>query len=275
MRVIIALPKSRSGSTFLRDILTAHPDVWIGNELRLYTSLSWCGHFQQAWTCVKQNRYPVTLAQGYEAVKSAYEAIEKNRPNLTRRVRKKELSCECIRALEKRLFPKDKKVIGDKGYVPIAPVPFAMRHSLLDALSLGLEMKVLWIYRDPRDTFTSIARFRAKDKVGGKEEHQVWHSLWAHDPYRHSLEWVRAWENWDRVKVDIPHLEIKYESLIAHPVKNLSGIATFLGIGLTPMVKYFDNNVKKGSLGYWKKYQPNIESRMHKSIFPLMKRLGY
>lgn len=275
-RIIIALPKSRSGSTFLREVLSAHPRVWIGNELRLYTNLAWCSYFQQAWQAVKENRYPIRGPEAYERIKQAYEKVEKRHPNLTRRARKKDVSKECIIELEKALFPKLCNVVGDKGYVPIAPVPYAMEYSLMDALSLDLPMKVIWIYRDPRDTFTSIARFRAKNKIGGKERHLIWHPLWSHDPYRHSLEWIAAWKNWDRIKKQIPYIEVKYEAFMERPGETLERVVQFLGLGsFEPMWKYFQKNVKRGSLGYWKKYQPNIEERIHKSIFPLMKRLGY
>jgi len=266
-RVLIGLPKSRSGSTFMRDVLTGHPAVWIGHETRLYCQLAWTDHFQNVWQ--RRERYPDRGKRVAGALDGAFKAMAQRYPNLSRRRSSPKLSAECIIELEKRLFPNDKiRVLGDKGYISLPPTKL-MLNSLLEAVALPMPMKVIYIYRDPRNVFTSIRRFAA-----GRE---IWQPLWVHDPFRHSIEWVEAWENWEKIKKQgkVPWLEIKYETLINEPDKQLARVAKFLGLNnAQPFVGTFKKKLK-GSVGNWQKQQPNIESQMHPSIFALMEKLGY
>jgi LPS sulfotransferase NodH len=98
-----------------------------------------------------------------------------------------------------------------------------------------------------------------------------------HDPFRHSIEWVEAWQHWEAIKKKgkVPCLEIRYETLISNPGQQLARVAKFLGLNNPkPFVATFKRKVK-GSVGNWRKQQPHIEAQMHPSIFPLMERLGY
>ena len=266
-RVLIGLPKSRSGSTFLQEVLSGHHAVWIGRETRLYCQLNWCSHFQNVMS--RKDRYPDRGKHVPAALEGAYKAMAKRYPDLSRRRSSPKLSAECIVELENRLFPGDKiRILGDKGYISLPPTKL-MINSLLEAVALPLPIKVIYIYRDPRNVFTSIRRFAA-----GRE---IWQPLWVHDPYRHSIEWVEAWKHWEAIKAkgNVPCLEIKYETLIREPEKQLGRIAKFLPVqNHQPFVDTFKKKLK-GSVGDWKKQQPHIEDQMHPSIFPLMAKLGY
>lgn len=259
-RVIIVMAMSRVGSTFLRRILTDHKDVYITNETRLYTPRPWTSYFHAAM--VRIDRYPMDKDEALAALEGAYFGAEKDFRDVTRRHRSPEASAMCVRAVEDALLP-DYRIVGDKGYTPgILESDFFRKFA--DLLSL----KIIFIYRDPRDTFTSIGRNKAD---------YPWNPLWAEDPRRHSIQWVANMRSWFFVRDRFPHLEVKYEQLMAEPRIVLRQVAAFLDLkSAGPLVGSFKQRIEKREhIGYWQELYPEMEAELHPDIFPIMSELGY
>lgn len=261
-RVMVCMAMSRVGSSFLRKVLTGHRDVFITNESRLYTPRPWTSYFHSAM--VRIDRYPVEKEIGLKALDLAYWSVEgmDEFKDVTRRHRTPEAGAICVRAIEDGLFP-GLPVVGDKGYTPgVLKSPFFKKFAGL----LGL--KVIMIYRDPRDTLTSIGRNKAD---------YPYNVLWAEDPRRLSIEWIGNMRSWFEVKDEYDHLEMKYEELMREPRSVLNQVSKFLDLkSAGPFVGEFKRLVNKHDhIGYWKDLYPNMEAEMHPDIFPIMKTLEY
>lgn len=263
-RVIICMAMSRVGSTFLRRILTDHDDVYVTNETRLYTPRPWTSYFHAAM--VKVDEYPLPKEDALVALEEAYWEVEVDEElrNVTRRHRSPEASAACVRAVEAALLP-GYQVVGDKGYTP-----GVLKSSFFKKFANLLSLKVIFMYRDPRDTFTSIGRNKAN---------YPYNVLWAEDPRRHSIQWIGNMRSWFQVKEDgvMPYLEVRYEQLMEEPRIVLRRVAEFLGLkSAGPLVGSFKKRVEKlDHIGYWQELYPQMEAELHPDIFPIMEEYGY
>jgi hypothetical protein len=260
-RVLICMVMSRVGSTFLRRILADHPDIYITNETRLYYPRPWVQYFHAAM--VKIDSYPIEKGKGLAALEQAYWSVEGQFRDVERRHRSIEASVTCIRAIEDALLG-GYQVIGDKGYNA-----GLLTQPLVGGIAEALNLRAIFLYRDPRDTFTSLGR---------NKKSYPYNILWAEDPRRHSITWVRNFRAWEKAKESkpMPLLEVKYERLMEDYKGVIREIAQFVGVHAGPMIKSFRKHVaKRDHLGYWKELYPDMESELHPDIFPIMERLGY
>lgn len=261
-RVIICMAMSRVGSTFLQTILTAHPDVYITNETRLYNPRPWTSYFHAAMAAI--DRYPLPREEALEALERAYWSVQGHFGEVDRRHRSPEAAAMCIRAVEDALLP-GYKVVGDKGYSA-----GILKNDLMKRLARLMPFKVIFLYRDPRDTFASLGR--------NKKDYS-YNVVWCEDPHRHSIAWVKSMQTWAQVKEEgkIPYLEMKYEQLMETPREVLRGVARFLDLrSAGPLVGAFKRKVaKRDHIGYWKELYPDMEEELHPDIFPIMEELGY
>lgn len=262
--VIICMAFSRVGSTFLRRLLTDHPDAYITNETRLYLARPWTSYFHAAM--VAADKYPLPKDEVMAALEDAYWSVEEQPQfaNVTRRHRSAEASATCLQAVEDALLP-NYRIVGDKGYTP-----GALKNKLFGEMAKLMDLRVIFLYRDPRDTFASIGRHRTD---------YPYNVMWAEDPRRHSIEWIGNMRSWKQVKREaaFPILEVKYEELMATPRPVLRSIARFLGLrSAGPMVGSFKKRVaKRDHIGYWKRLYPGMEDELHPDIWPIMEEYGY
>lgn len=260
-RVLIAMVMSRVGSTFLRRILADHPDIYITNETRLYYPRPWVQYFHAAM--VKMDRYPIPKEEGLAALERAYWDVEGRFRDVERRHRSVEASVACIRAIEDALLP-GYRVVGDKGYNA-----GLLTQPLVGGIAKSLNLRAIFLYRDPRDTFTSLGR---------NKKDYPFNVLWAEDPHRHSIAWVRNFRAWEKAKeaAPMPLLEVKYERLMGSHKEVLREVANFVGVHAGPMIKSFRRHVaKRDHIGYWRELYPGMEKELHPDIFPVMDELGY
>lgn len=259
-RVIIVMAMSRVGSTFLRRILADHKDVYITNETRLYTPRPWTSYFHAAM--VRVDRYPLPKEEALAALDAAYWSVEYKFPDVTRRHRSPDASAMCVRAVEDALLP-GYQVVGDKGYTP-----GVLKGKFFEEFARQLSLKIIFIYRDPRDTFTSIGRNKTD---------YPYNVLWAEDPRRHSIQWIGNMRSWFAIRGKFPYLEVKYERLMSEPRPVLREVQGFLELkSAGPLVGSFKNHVaKRDHLGYWRDLYPDMERELHPDIFPIMEELGY
>lgn len=215
---------------------------------------------------VAKDKYPVEEQKLMVALEDAYWSVEglPQFRNVTRRHRDAEMSALCIRAVQDALLP-DYQVVGDKGYTP-----GALKGGLFKKMAKILNLKVIFLYRDPRDTFASIGRNRSD---------YSFNVMWAEDPRRHSIEWIGNMRSWKQVKQEaaFPVLEVKYEQLMASPRPVLRQVAKFLGLrSAGPLVGSFKERVaKRDHIGYWKRLYPGMEDELHPDIWPIMEEYGY
>lgn len=262
--VVICMAFSRVGSTFLRRILTDHPDVHITNETRLYLPRPWTSFFHTAMKEV--DKYSLPKKEALAALEEAYWSVEglPQFADVTRRHRSAEGSALCICAVEDALLPRF-QVVGDKGYMP-----GVLKGGLFKKMAQFMDLRVIFLFRDPRDTFASVGRH---------SEGYPYNWLWAEDPRRHSIEWIGNMRSWEQVKQEaaFPCLEVKYEQLMAEPRIVLRQVARFLGLrSAGPLVGAFKERVaKRDHIGYWKRLYPGMEDELHPDIWPIMERYGY
>ena len=125
------------------------------------------------------------------------------------------------------------------------------------------EMKIIHIYRDPRDVISSfVTKF-----WGGNEPVDVVKG------HRYKLE------KWIELKKEIPndiHFEIKLEDLIDNQESKLSEILNFIGLPFDESVLNIELSRERGHVGRWKKELSSQDIKLIRSeLEDIMSKYGY
>lgn len=285
-RLIIAVPTSRNGSTFLMRVLNAHPEVCITNEARLYRLRFWPCHFLQAIEVL--DRYPIGKKAGVPALRREFGHVSKDYPDIPLRYRDWGISAHCIKAVENALFGKDRKgYVGDKGYLPLPPPSHDRAVTIEEAIKLFSDMRVIFLHRDPRDVLTSMYRTHKRYVERGIklplehpsrwDKNPAWHPTRTFDVWRQSREWAWVMKRWrEEIAPRCSSLKIRYEGLMDDPESALREVGRFLGLDPSSMVKEFHKRVAhRDHVGYWRRLLPDLEKKAHPSMLGEMKRWGY
>jgi hypothetical protein len=197
---IVVYGAPRSGTTYLEQILNAHPDVFISHEIRLF-----------AWL-----KRTLALTQDHLLVANDREAfVDHLRASLP----------QVIRDFYSARAP-DARYWGDKN-------PHYTDPRAAGSLELVAELfpgsRFIHIIRDGRDVVTSILR---KEKDGRpwatfEEAHQAWK--------RH----VRLGRAFGEAMPPTRYFELRYEDMVADDLAVAGEIFGFLGLSVEPAVEAF------------------------------------
>lgn len=252
MRLILK-GSSRCGTTITRDILSAHPEVFLTNELRLYykSTRTHAGSLSLLLDGTPEEYFNNLLKNINNSNVGKLSSLNKNTfvsdclQTLT-----EDTMLGKIEAAESVLFSNNYKYYGDKG----APV------SIMKKLP---KTKVIFIYRDGRDVASSGARFKRGLKAP-----------WANDPKVNAEHWAGNMQtNFNSLEEFNDCLVIKFEDYIDYPDKNFKLISEFLGLDYKPYKSMI--NFEKMHKGYYTKHWPNWKKEASVSVIKMLERLKY
>lgn len=255
MRLLVT-GRQRSGTTITRALLNTHPDIWITNELLLYDFFSGYGKFQSFSKWVKK-RFKKTHRQERYAFPFDIDAASFKRQYKQNLGKRKNLSAKII-AAEDCIFQNRFSVFGDKGGLGAIRV----------LQKAGLPFKVLYLFRDGRDSVASSIS-RHKDK----KDDDSWKTS---DPFESSLYWANEIKKWLELKERLnkdSYIEIQFEKYVDAPDETLEKIAAFLEVD-----NKFDLNVldtSKANIGRYKTELPDWQNSFSKEAVDVLKGLGY
>lgn len=132
------------------------------------------------------------------------------------------------------------------------------------------DIKYIHVYRDGRDSVASGMRM---NYVFGKRW-QPWKDM---NPYKNSKDWADSINRWNKTKIDLDYLDIKFEDYIDYPEKNSKLMAKFLEVDNKPLIKAESSliDIKQTHRGCYKKWCPNWEETFHPDAIELLKELYY
>jgi hypothetical protein len=197
---IIVYGAPRSGTTYLEQILNAHPAIYISNETRVF---AWLHH-------------ALTLTQDDQLVSSHRETfVEHLRAAFP----------QMIRGFYRRLTP-EARYWGDKNPHYADPLN---RGCLETVAELFPQSRFICIIRDGRDVVTSLMRRQAEGRPWVTFDE-------AHDTWKWHVHYGRLFSQ--KLPND-RYFEIRYEDLVADDVVQAAQLFRFLGIEFDPAVKAF------------------------------------
>lgn len=215
---IIITGHERSGTTLLRNLCNAHPDIILTMEFGNFLGLGKSARQYAAFIRDRQriNRYRSFLVQG--AREQKWIEVYKSRRFVRRYLKEiKKLKCKVVstKALDlslKSIFPKA-SIFGDK-------FPYYIQH--LDKLIGQPNLKIIVIYRDCRDVVSSTLQMVRTD--WGKREF----IKNIDSAEKVAKRWVGAIEQIEKYQ-DKLHI-IRYEDLISNQDQYIEELSNFLKI---------------------------------------------
>lgn len=210
--------KSRSGSTFLSDMLVKHPEIALTPESNLLANLwNWAGEDDQ----IIETSVQLTdaLKAVYTEVKFAtwnmdmYELKEHLEQFLPFRV--SSLFYEIVKSYSKKNFPTAKNFGLKKGGWYLENIDILFK--------LYPNARVLHIIRDGRAVYASSKR----------AIHSETGFLFEVDPIKSAQAWKRVINYTESYRTDQRYLEIRYEDLINATENTIKEILSFLKVDLT------------------------------------------
>jgi hypothetical protein len=198
---IVVYGAPRSGTTYLEQVLNAHPEVFISHETRVF---AWLYH---AMRLTDDHRLVANQREGFvEYLRSTFP--------------------EMMRDFYRRLAP-DARYWGDKN--PHYADPF--NHGTLDLVAeLFPQSRFIHIIRDGRDVVSSLTRKRS-------EQNKPWVTFeQAHHTWKKHVRFGRAF---GETLPPTRYFELRYEDLIADDVALARRMFGFLDIDLHPAVEDF------------------------------------
>ena len=233
---------ARSGTTLMKNILDAHPNISCGHELKLVPLF--CSVPRTWWKDMQHQLIPGGMTQeGMDETFAAATAI---------------YILRCSKINKQRIAEKTPHNVTEFGvlhrYFPNAQFVHVLRDGRAVAASL-LEQN--WV------DLTNLQ--------GGK----VWYTQNTANAGRY---WCHIIENANTQRETIPdshYKVVRYEALVNHPEDTLRDLFAFLGEPWDPIVLQ-KNNVHASSLDVWRQKltQEQIDE-FNKVAAPMMKRLGY
>ena len=245
MPVFFIVGHARSGTTWLRTILNAHPEILCRGEGRFFERNFWWEDFEESelTNIPPSSLYGAILESKYlrawveRSVWAAGEDTERHLANLTR------MAVDYF--LAEQLSGTNKRIVGDK-------TPFASAEALEDISEVYPDAKVIHIIRDGRDVAVSVIHHiwnYAKNEGGMYEldpeelEKRYAYREGSMDVLAESLftqerlagiarEWRaavgKATED-GRALLGSNYIEVRYEDLLERPVEEVGRLLKFLG----------------------------------------------
>jgi hypothetical protein len=265
MKKLILTGSSRCGTTITRDILSAHPKIWLTNELRVFFD---------------QN--PSRLAMGpclYADTAEEYFTALKNKVIKAENVdyhkfppgfdfnKMVELCLAHLKedTLEGRLDAVYTALAGNNNLEWFGDKQ-ARPNVLKKMYELGIDYRLIIIYRDGRD----VAASGARQKKGAPPP-------WSNDPAENADSWAAIFENQLSVlEILDPNMYvlIRFEDYILEPDKNFELIGELLGIDHNEFNKTIFKK-EKAHMGYYAQWCPDWEQTFTERSKAMLKRLGY
>lgn len=224
--VFFIVAAARSGTTLLRTILDAHPNVSIPPESKLIIHLKSKYNNSQNWNDERVKGFISDLLFDKKVMnhwqidpeKLYNELLEIPEPQ-----RSFTLFCKIIYLHQPSIFPKKEAVIiGDKN-----PVYSIFIEELLEIFPSA---KFIHLIRDPRDVIVSNRKNFARNNVA------VFSQYWK--TYNRQINWVKK-------KYPQQFYTIRYEDLVNEPEKNIREISNFLAIEYDPKSLLFYKTIEE------------------------------
>jgi Sulfotransferase family/Domain of unknown function (DUF6473) len=252
---IVVYGAPRSGTTYLEQILNAHPDVFISHETRVF-----------AW-----------LHRVLEVLPQDDRLVSNERDAFTSHLRA--VFPELIRDFYRDLAP-DAVYWGDKN-----PHYAARYHAGCLEMIAGMfpRSRFIHIIRDGRDVVSSILR---KHYAGGKpwvKSFEQAHTVWTSHVERGTA--------FGRTLAEGRYFELRYEDLVADDVALSAQMFNFLGLELNPAVEAFCRGQRENRIPFkeptrdfgrgiaasdWERiFSPDEQRRSLELIGPHLIRHGY
>jgi hypothetical protein len=261
MKKLILTGSSRCGTTITRDILSAHPKIWLTNELRIFfdsLALGPCLYADTAEEYFTALKNKVIKGEGIEYHKFP-PGFDFNRMVELCKAHLKEDTLEGrLEAVFAALVGNnDFEWFGDKQVRPKV---------LLKMYESGIAYKLIVIYRDGRD----VAASGARKKRGLPPP-------WSNNPVENADSWALVFENFFAIleKLDPSiYVTIRFEDYILEPDKNFELIGELLGIDPNEFDKTMFNK-EEAHMGYYTQWCPDWEQTFTDRSKAMLKKLGY
>jgi hypothetical protein len=268
-RLLLIGGRPRSGTTLLRDLCDAHPDITLTHEFGTFLALNepydlyrdeivrrWraqrvlhCRIRRSGSTKRRMRRWAISM-RGHAFAIRYLDKIRRYRPG--------PIDLPAVEATLREVFPRA-GVVGDKmpDYV-----------HLLDTLAPTRGLACVMLYRDCRDVTSShlkLARTSWRNQRWIRDQDTA---------EKVAGRWVDALETMERQR-DRIHT-VRYEDLVREPRRELTALAQWLGVEPTGFPEGSIRNVRERSIG---KYKDGLSDQELEAVMnvagPTMARLGY
>lgn len=242
--VFFIIGRPRSGTTLIRHLLDAHPNILIPSECNFILALSGKYSHKKKFDRATLSSFLSDLRQtkAFSTLSIDNEQLEKNIMSAPENISYQQL-CKRVHASYCSLHAKDEiKLIGDKN-----PAYSSENFNLI--FSLFPASKYIHIVRDYRDQIVSLMTGDFK----------------LPSPAFIAISWKKSMRTINRFKHQLPDsfYTLRYEDFVAEPEQQLQNICSFLGV--TYHAEVFDYINKKEEYFL---HQPNIRYKtIHKSLF--------
>jgi hypothetical protein len=268
-RLLLIGGRPRSGTTLLRDLCDAHPDITLTHEFGTFLALNepydvYRAGILSRWRAqsilhcrIRRSRRMNRRAWRW-AISMRGHAFAIRYLDKIRRYRPGIVDLRAVEGTLREIFPRA-GVVGDKmpDYV-----------HLLDTLAPTSGLANVVIYRDCRDVTSSHLKLA---RTNWRNQH------WIRDQdtaEKVAARWVAAMETMEKQK-DRIHI-IRYEDLVREPRRELVGLAEWLGIDPAGFTEESFRSVRDSGIGKHVEglSEQELEALM-KVAGPTMARLGY
>jgi hypothetical protein len=265
MNKIIIQGSSRCGTTITRDILSAHPKIWLTNELRVFCDKNpskrvigpclYADTAEEYFTALKDK---VIKGEGpeYHKFPPGFD-FNKMVELCLAHLKEDTLEGRLDAVLSALAGKNDFEWFGDKQ---------ARLNVLIKMYELGINYKLIVIYRDGRD----VAASGVRHKRGLSPP-------WSNNPVENADHWATVFEEQFPVleKIDPSmYVLIRFEDYILKPDKNFELIGELLGVDPNEFDKTMFNKAE-AHMGYYTKWCPDWEQTFTDRSKAMLKRLGY
>lgn len=268
-RLLLIGGRPRSGTTLLRDLCDAHPDITLTHEFGTFAALDEPYHAYRKRILSKWRAQPILQCRTFRPLptmsRSRRWAIS-TRGHLfairyLRKIRRYRPGCIDLSAVEatlREVFP-GASIVGDKTpeYV-----------HLLDKLAPTSGLSSVMIYRDCRDVTSSHL------KLARTSWSNQW---WIRDQdtaEKVAKLWVTAVDTMERHR-DRIHI-VRYEDLVREPRRELTALAEWVGVDPAGFSEGTWKSVRDDGIG---KHRSSLSEQELKAVMdiagPTMARLGY
>lgn len=252
-RVLLIGGHVRSGTTLVRQLCNAHPDMAITHELRCFAAPeeSYGAHARYILDdCLKRaKRLPHEAIPRFRLTSRYLWRLRMHYDN-----RAGGVQAMAVEAALRDLFP-GTRIVGDK-------TPLYVFH--LARLVKKPQLSILVVVRDARDVVNSTLE-RVKNGRWGT----YWHNIDTHEAV--AQRWVRAMLETERHREQVQ--VIRYEDLVREPANELNRLAAWLNVNADG---FRVNLIRNSSIGKYKEHQTQQEvDKIMQVAGPLMERFGY
>lgn len=268
-RLLLIGGRARSGTTLLRDLCDAHPDITLTHEFGTFLALNEPYHayrkqILRRWRaqgisrCRVLRSLPVRTRRRSWAISLRGHAFTIRYLGKIRRYRPGTIDLPAVAASLREILPRP-RVVGDK-------MPQYVH--LLDTLAPTSGLASVIIYRDCRDVTSShlkMARTVWRDKRWIQSQDTA---------EKVAVHWVEAIEAMERYR-DRIHI-IRYEDLVREPRRELATLGEWVGVDPGGFPETSIRSVRGDGIG---KYEEGLSGQELESVMniagPAMARLGY